>query len=65
VIRCRAFVDTIRAPGPVGLGMYRVEVMGEPPHDYVRIYDIEARDENKAAREGLDRFQGEFSAPDQ
>ena len=64
MIRARAVVDVMRSPGAVGLGLYRVEVWGEEPHDFVRIYDIEAKDENLAAREGLDRFQAEFSTVD-
>ncbi len=38
------------------LGKYRVEVMGKEPHDYVRAYTIASRDENHAAKEGMDKF---------
>jgi len=52
-----AVVDVIDAPPPSGgLGKFRVEVWGKEPHDYVRIYDISAKSDDAAAREGLDRF---------
>jgi len=56
-------VDVIDAPPAhgQGLGKFRVEVWGRQPHDYVRIYEISAKDDNLAAREGLDRFVDEIS----
>ena len=58
MICANAVVDVIDAPPAhgKGLGKFRVEVWGKVPHDYVRIYEITARDDNMAAREGLDRF---------
>lgn len=60
---CNAVVDVIDAPPPhgKGLGKFKVEVWGREPHDYVRIYEITARDDNMAAREGLDRFVEEIT----
>jgi len=63
MIYCSAVVDVIDAPPAhgQGLGKFRVEVWGRQPHDYVRIYEISAKDDNLAAREGLDRFVDEIS----
>ena len=55
-ILARAIVDVVREPGQVGMGMFRVEVWGEEPHDYVRHYDIAAKSDTMAAQEGLKRF---------
>jgi hypothetical protein len=57
-ILCSATVDVIDAPPAhgQGLGKFRVAVYGREPHDYVRIYEIQAKEDNIAAREGLDRF---------
>ena len=62
-IFCNATVDIIDAPPAhgKGLGKFKVEVWGREPHDYVRIYEITARDDNMAAREGLDRFVAEIT----
>lgn len=58
MIYANAVVDVIDAPPAhgVGLGKFRVEVWGREPHDFVRTYEISAKDDNMAAREGLDRF---------
>ena len=55
-ILCRATVDVDRAPTPFSLGVFRVEVFGEAPHDYVRAYTIRAKSDTMAAQEGLRRF---------
>lgn len=58
MIHANAIVDVI-TPIPANggkLGLFRVEVWGRAPHDFVRIYEIWAQDDNIAAREGLDRF---------
>ncbi len=62
-IHCSATVDIIDAPPAhgKGLGKFKVEVWGREPYDYVRIYEITARDDNMAAREGLDRFVEEIT----
>jgi hypothetical protein len=40
--------------------MFKVEVWGEEPHDYVRHYDIAAKSDTIAAQEGLRRFVDEI-----
>jgi hypothetical protein len=61
-IYCRSIVDVIRQASPASkeLSLYRVTVEGRPPLDYVRMYDISAKVEDDAAREGLARFQDEI-----
>lgn len=62
MIFANAVVDVIDEPSVFGgLGLFRVEVWGREPHDYVRIYEIRAKDDNMAARDGLDRFVKEIS----
>lgn len=60
---CNATVDVIDAPPAhgKGLGKFKVTVFGREPHDYVRIYEIQAKEDNIAAREGLDRFVEEIT----
>lgn len=62
MILANAIVDVIDAPPAHGhgLGRFMVEVWGKSPHDYVRRYEIQAKDDNMAAREGLDRFVEEI-----
>lgn len=60
-ILCSAIVDVIRPSSPRGLGTFRVEVWGQEPHDYVRCYTIQAKNDNSAAQQGLARFQQEIS----
>ena len=64
MIQASAIVDVLQDPPPHGRGMgrFRVEVWGREPHDYVRVYEIAAKDDNKAAREGLDKFVEDISA---
>lgn len=61
MVRCRAHVETIRPATPFRPGSYEVHVLGEEPHDYVRIYRIEHRSEDGAAQQGLDRFVEQVS----
>ena len=63
MIYANAVVDVINAPPAHGhgLGAFKVTVWGQEPHDYVRTYEIQAKDDNMAAREGLDRFVDEIS----
>jgi hypothetical protein len=57
MIFASAVVDVIDAPPAYGgLGKFKVNVWGKEPHDYVRIYEIQAKTEGDAAREGIDRF---------
>ena len=62
MIQASAIVDVIEEPPPHGKapGRFRVEVWGKEPHDYVRVYEIAAKSDNVAAREGLDRFVEEI-----
>ena len=64
MIFCSATVDVLRQASPASkeLSLYRVEVYGKEPNDYVRIYDISAKTQDDAAKEGLDRFVREISA---
>ena len=59
-VLAKAIVDVIREPGPVGMGMFKVEVWGIEPHDYVRHYDIAAKSDTTAAQDGLKRFVEEI-----
>jgi hypothetical protein len=63
-VLCNAIVDEEQPPAKdgKGLGKYRVEVWGRPPHDYVRIYQIQAASDTLAAQEGLRRFVAEMEA---
>jgi hypothetical protein len=61
MIPCNATVDVIRAATPVRMGSFRVEVWGKEPHDYVRVYTINAMSDTLAAQEGLRRFSDEIS----
>lgn len=58
MILANAVVDVLEAAPPhgKGLGRFRVECWGKSPHDYVRVYEIQAKNQDVAAREGLDRF---------
>lgn len=59
-VLCNAFVDVIREPEPNHPGVFRVEVWGRPPHDYTRFYQIDAKDDNMAAQEGIRLFVEEM-----
>lgn len=63
-VLCNAIVDVEQPPAKdgKGLGKYRVEVWGREPHDYVRIYQIQAASDTLAAQEGLRRFVAEMEA---
>lgn len=60
-VLANAVVDVIRPATPRGLGLFRVEVWGKAPNDYVRHYEIDAKNDNIAAQEGLRRFVDEIS----
>ncbi len=62
MVLASAVVDVIRSATPISLGLYKVEVWGKEPHDYVRIYEIQAGSEDAAAREGIQRFVQEMEA---
>jgi hypothetical protein len=61
-VLANAVVDVLREPVPSGLGHYRVEVWGKEPHDYARVYTIDAKSDTFAAQEGLRRFVEEIEA---
>lgn len=62
MILANAIVDPIFVALPPfkGPSRYRVEVWGKEPHDYVRVYEISAKDDNLAAKEGLRLFVDEI-----
>jgi hypothetical protein len=55
-----AVVDVIKPSTPVMLGRFKVEVWGKAPHDYVRHYEIIAKNDTIAAQEGIRRFVDEM-----
>ena len=57
-----AIVDAIKPATPQRIGSFRVEVWGKEPHDYVRIYEIMAKNDTIAAQEGIRRFVAEMEA---
>ena len=59
-IKANAVVDTIRPSSPKGLGMFKVEVWGAEPYDYVRVYEIQAKNDTMAAQSGIQRFVAEM-----
>jgi hypothetical protein len=59
-ILANAVVDVIRPATPVGLGVFSVEVWGQPPYDYTRTYEIQAKNDTLAAQEGIRRFVAEM-----
>jgi hypothetical protein len=59
-VLANAVVDVLREPAPAGLGQFRVEVWGKEPHDYARVYTIDAKSDTLAAQEGLRRFVEEI-----
>lgn len=63
MILANSTVEVLRQASPASkeLSLYRVEVWGQSPHDWVRIYEISAKDEATAARVGLDRFVEEVT----
>ena len=61
-ILANAVVDVVRPASPVGLGSFKVEVWGKTPHDYARVYTIDAKSDTMAAQEGLRRFVDEVEA---
>ena len=58
MIKASAIVDVIHEPPPNGwgYGLYRVTVWGEPPNERQRMYEIRAKSDNMAAKQGIDLF---------
>jgi hypothetical protein len=61
-ILASAVVDVVKPATPVGLGIFKVEVWGQPPYDYTRTYEIQAKNDTLAAQEGIRRFVAEMEA---
>ena len=61
-VLANAIVDVIKPSTPVGLGVFSVEVWGQPPYDYTRTYEIQAKTDTLAAQEGIRRFVAEMEA---
>ena len=55
-----AVVDVIKPNTPKTLGLFRVEVWGKDPYDFVRHYEISAQSDTVAAQEGIRRFVEEM-----
>jgi hypothetical protein len=62
MIPASAVIEVLRRPSPVELGQYKVEVWGREPHDYVRVYTVEAKSDSLAAQDALRQFDEEISA---
>ena len=62
MIYANAVVDVIddAPPHGQGLGKFKVTVWGKEPNDFVRVYEIAAKSDSMAAREGIDRFVEEI-----
>jgi len=59
-VLANAIVDIIKPSTPIALGSFKVEVWGVAPYDYVRHYEIQARNDTLAAQEGIRRFTTEM-----
>lgn len=59
-----AVVDAIKEPTPFTIGNFKVEVWGQEPFDYVRVYEILAKSDTVAAQEGIRRFVTEMEKLD-
>jgi hypothetical protein len=55
-----AIVDAIKPSTPKTIGHFKVEVWGKAPYDYVRVYEIMAKNDTIAAQEGIRRFVAEM-----
>ena len=62
MVLASATVDSIRPSTPQRIGLLRVNVWGQPPHDQRREYEIQAKNETAAAQEGIRRFVAEMEA---
>ena len=62
MIQASAVVDVIRPNTAKTIGMFRVEVWGQSPYDFVRHYEIMAQSDTIAAQQGIARFVEEMEA---
>ena len=63
-VLANAVVDVLKPATAINPGNFRVEVWGQPPHDYVRTYEILEKSDNMAAQEGIRRFVEEMEKLD-
>ena len=57
MVKARAIVDQMsEVPDKKGSYCFRVEVWGEEPHDFTRLYEVWEKSDNLAAQECLRRF---------
>ncbi len=61
-VLANAVVDTIKPATATHIGHFKVEVWGQPPYDYVRTYEIQAKNDTVAAQSGIARFVKEMEA---
>lgn len=59
-VLANAVVDVLKPATPTHIGHFRVEVWGQPPFDYVRNYEIMAKNDTLAAQQGIARFVKEM-----
>lgn len=60
-VLCDATVDLIsKLQRPY---LFRVTVTGLPPHRYIRVYDIAAKNDDTAAMRGIRQFVSEMESP--
>jgi hypothetical protein len=59
-VLANAVVDVIKPSTPKSIGRFKVEVWGHAPYDYVRHYEILAKNDTIAAQEGIRRFVAEM-----
>lgn len=59
-VLANAIVDAIKPATATRIGHFRVEVWGQPPFDYVRTYEIMAKNDTIAAQQGITRFVKEM-----
>ena len=60
MVLASAIVDIIRPSTPTKLGLFSVNVWGQPPYDEKRVYEILAPNDTLAAQEGIRRFVDEM-----
>lgn len=59
-VLANAVVDAIKPATATRIGHFKVEVWGQPPYDYVRTYEIMAKNDTIAAQQGIARFVKEM-----
>lgn len=59
-VLANAVVDVLKPATPNRIGHFKVEVWGQPPYDYVRTYEIQAKNDTVAAQSGISRFVKEM-----